>query len=232
MSPAGPWLRQVVLLAADLDRALAETRSFLGLNPGVRDPEGMAALGYEHEVLAIDRTFVEIVRPLSADSPAGRVLARRGEAGFMVVLQVPSLAEVVDRAAALGIAPVMHTTYEGNPISQWHPRDLGTLAELDEMRTAEWHLLPELAATASTAVVDDVVAVTLAVPDPGGYARRWAALLAVPVEPGAPALDLAGRRIEFVEGDAGLVAIRLAGAQPACRQLCGVQVEIVGRASA
>jgi acyl-CoA synthetase (AMP-forming)/AMP-acid ligase II len=228
---APPVLRQVVLLAADLDDALRRARELLGLNPGVRDADGMAALGFEHEVLAIEETFVEIVHPLAADSPAGRVLARRGECGFMVALQVPSLDDVLVRAAAIGLAPVMHTTYEGNPISQWHPRDLGTLAELDEMRTAEWHLLPELAATGSTAVVDDVVAVEIEVPDPAGCAARWGALLGVPVDDGASALDLDGRRVEFRPGEGGLVAVRLAGRAARVDTLCGVRIEIMGTES-
>src|SRR6185369_13077383 len=113
-----PALRQVVLLARDLEGALQETKSFLGLRKGIRDAESMAALGFEHEVLAIDETFVEIVSPLSADSSPGWLLAKRGEGGYMVVLQVSDLDALVARAAAIGLKPVLHSEFEGNPMSQ------------------------------------------------------------------------------------------------------------------
>jgi hypothetical protein len=225
-------LRQVVLLAEMLDGALADARAFLGLKPGVRDVEGMAQLGFEHEVLAIDQTFVEIVSPLSADSSSGRLLARNGECGYMVVLQVPSLDGVVQRAAGLGLSPVMHTAFEGNPISQWHPRDLGTLAEIDEMRTAEWHFFPELAATGSTAVVNDVVAVEIAVAHPAACAARWAAVLGLDHREGSPAVELSSGRLEFVPGTGGLRTVRLSGDVPAARELCGVRFEIAPRSAA
>jgi Glyoxalase-like domain len=178
-----PALRQVVLLARDLARSLDETRAFLGLRPGIRDEHGMAQLGFEHEVLAIDHTFVEVVSPLSPDSSSGRLLARRGESGYMVVLQVADLDAVLARGAGIGLTPILHEVFEGNPMTQWHPRDLGTLAEIDEMRVAEWHFCPALSDTGCTEVVADIVAVDIAVPDPAGYARRWATLLGLEPDP-------------------------------------------------
>lgn len=224
-----PALRQVVLMTADLTTALAEARSFLGLNPGVRDEAGMAEIGFEHEVLAVDNTFVEIVSPLSAETSAGRLLARRGDNGFMVVCQVADSAALIERSKQLGIAPVLTSVYEGNPLTQWHPRDLGTLAEIDEMRSDEWHLEAALRPTASTDVVRDIVAVEVAVPDPAGCAARWAALLGLDVEPGACRLSLAGRQLRFVPaepGREGLVAVELQASDPAraaaSATLCGV----------
>ena len=38
--PPLPALRQVVLLAADLNSVLQQARDYLGLNPGVREEEG------------------------------------------------------------------------------------------------------------------------------------------------------------------------------------------------
>jgi Glyoxalase-like domain len=230
-----PLLRQVVLLTGDLTRTLAQTKSALGLNDGVRDESGMAGLGFEHEVLAIDQTFVEIVSPLSEDSSSGRLLRRSGECGYMVAIQVEDADAVVARAAEIGLKPVMQTVYEGNPLTQWHPRDLGTLAEIDEMRSgADWHFCPELSDTGSTSVVEDIVAVELAVPDPAAYAQRWATLLGLDVPPGGTSLGLDGRELRFVPsaaGREGLVTVELAatpgGAVPTQRTLCGVRFSIV-----
>ncbi|MET0133658.1 MAG: VOC family protein [Kibdelosporangium sp.] len=227
-----PSLRQVVLLTGDLPATLTRARSALGLNDGVRDESGMAALGFEHEVLAIDQTFVEIVAPLSEDSSPGRLLRRAGECGYMVAIQVDDADAVVARAAAIGLKPVMRTVYEGNPLTQWHPRDLGTLAEIDEMRSgADWHFCPELSDTGSTDVVTDIVAVELAVPDPAGYARRWATLLALDIPNGSTSLDLGGRELRFVpsaEGRDGLVTVELAATAGAAEHtLCGVRFSVV-----
>ncbi len=231
--PSLPALRQVVLLARDLTGALDEARGFLALNPGIRDAASMAALGFEHEVLAIDETFLEVVSPLTAESSAGRLLAARGEGGYMVVLQVPDLDALVDRAAGLDLKPILHETFEGNPMSQWHPRDLGTLAELDEMRVADWHFCPALSDTGSTAVASDIVAVELAVPDPEAYARRWAVLLAITLDPGETTLPLGAGELRFVplgDGAPGLRRVRLAaspGTADTTATLCGVRFEVL-----
>jgi catechol 2,3-dioxygenase-like lactoylglutathione lyase family enzyme len=225
-----PMLRQVVLLAADLPRAITEARSFLGLHQGVRDAEGMADIGFEHEVLAIDQTFVEIVTPLSADTSPGRLLARQGECGYMVVVQVADLDAVMARAEGAGLAPIMHTTFEGNPISQWHPRDLGTLAEIDQISSGiAWHLCPALSDTGSTDVVTDITAVGIAVPDPPAAARRWALLLGLTVDQGSTGVVVGGQRLDFVPRDDrgdGLRTVALAARDQAApvaeRDLCGV----------
>jgi hypothetical protein len=228
-----PALRQIVLLAEDLAGALTDTKAFLGLRTGIRDEAAMAKLGFEHEVLAIDETFVEIVSPLSPDSSPGRLLARRGEGGYMVVLRVADLDAVVARAAELGLKPVLHSEFEGNPMSQWHPRDLGTLAEFDEMRVAEWHFCPELSDTGSTDVVADIVAVDIAVADPAGQARRWATLLGVELADGATTVALGARELRFVStahGN-GLCAVTLSTSRPETDEdqatICGVEFSLV-----
>lgn len=124
-----PRLRQLVLLVPDLEPALAETRAAFGFGAGVREEEGMAALGFAHEVLSFADTFLEVCAPLAEDSPASRLVARRGPLGYMVVVQVDDLDAVVARAAEIDVAPLLVEPYAGTRISQWHPRDLGTLAE-------------------------------------------------------------------------------------------------------
>ena len=196
-----PALRQIVLLAGDLNSALTDVRTFLGLSPGIRAEADMAALGFEHEVLAISQTFVEVVSPLTAASSGGRLLARHGEAGYMVAVQVSDLAAVVARGARLGLTPILQDVVDGNPITQWHPRDLGTLAEIDEIAAGhDWHFCPELSDTGATGTVSDLVSVDIAVADPAACAQRWAALLGLPPPSGAR-LDLARGSIHFVAAD-------------------------------
>ncbi|MET3807733.1 hypothetical protein ABIB25_004760 [Nakamurella sp. UYEF19] len=231
-----PMLRQVVLMTGQLDDALERTRSWLGLHAGIREVQAMAQWGFEHEVLAIDETFVEIVSPLAADSGPGRLLAARGDSGYMVVLQVPNLQLVVDRAAAAGITPVVRDVLDGNPISQWHPRDLGTLAEIDEIEPGgSWHFCPALSDTGSSEVVSDLASVEIAVTDPAGYAARWATLLDLPLDDGATDLVLAQGRLCFVriqEAGRGLTSATFTAAPgtPAGeRTVCGVRLIVSER---
>jgi hypothetical protein len=230
--PELPALRQVVLLAADLPTTLDRTRALLGLRPGIRAEREMAALGLVHEVLAVRDTFIEVVSPLSPDTSAGRLLARHGDCGYMVVLQVADVEAVVERGRAIGLKPIVHELFEGNPMTQWHPRDLGTLAEFDEMRVAEWHFCPALSDTGCTDVVGDIVSVDIAVPDPARYAQRGAALLGLDLPPGQTRLALGRGEIAFVldANGTGLRAVRLSASAPAAAGLadvlCGVAFSV------
>ena len=210
-----PALRQLVFLAADLDATLAVAERELGLKPpGVQDVDGMAALGFVHEVRTIEHTFLEFTAPLAADAVPGKLVARRGDVGFMLVVQVADVDATVGRAAARGLRPVFTAPYEGHTITQWHPRDFGTLAEFDQIRPADtWHMAPQIFANRNTDVVQDVVAVEVAVTDPPAVAATWAAVLDLDVPAGTTELDLSGRRVSFVALGAderqGLVAVEL-----------------------
>jgi hypothetical protein len=142
----------------------------------------MAEIGFIHEVFGFDRTYIEICQPIDPESSMGR-RAARADSGFMVVIQVDDAAAMLDRAAALELTPLFTKDLHGSPISQWHPRDFGTIAEIDEMRPSDsWHFAPAIYAARSTAVVEDIVATELAVADPEAMAQRWAAVVGAPAE--------------------------------------------------
>lgn len=229
-----PELRQIVLLTGDLTGSLASARVDFDVPEGVRDVEGMAAIGFTHEVFGFDRTYVEICEPIDTDSPLGRKVASKGDSGFMVVVQVDDSAAMLGRAKSLGIEPLFVKDFHGSPISQWHPRDFGTIAEFDQMIPADsWHLAPEVYGSRSTSIVQDIVAVDLSVPDPAGMAARWARVIGGEVGADGASVDAGGRAIRFttVEGVSGVVAV-------ACRatdrarvgesiHLCGVDFNLV-----
>lgn len=200
-----PALRQLVFLAAELEPTLAAARSELGLREGVDDAEGMAELGFVHQVLTIDRTFLEFTAPSGPDTMPGKLVAKRGDLGYMVVIQVVDVEAAKERAAGLGLKPVFETPYEDHTITQWHPRDFGTLAEIDQIRPADtWHMAPRIFETGCTDIVGDVTAIELAVRDPAATAATWSTVLDVPVGAdgadgaGGASLDLSGRVVRFV----------------------------------
>ncbi len=238
-APTLPRIRQVVLLVPDLDAALDEARSAFGFAPGARDAASMAELGFEHEVCAFGDTFVEICAPLSEDSVPGRLVARRGAIGYMLVVQVPDLQVAVDRAAAADLAPLFAQDFEGNRISQWHPKSLGTLAELDEISPPEsWHFAPRVFDASSTDVARDVVAADIAVPDPTATARAWSHVLGVePADATSFALGPTVLRLVPAAGEAtGLVAVDVVAADASrigdVIHLGGVDFRLVEGASA
>ncbi len=205
-----PRIRQVVLLVPDLDDTLTQARDAFGFTSGTRDPESMAELGFVHEVLSFADTFLEICAPMTPDSVPGRLVERRGAIGYMLVVQVADLQAAVDRAADIDVAPLFAQDFEGNRISQWHPKVLGTLAELDQVDPPEsWHFAPRIFEASCTDVARDIVAADLAVPDPEAMARTWSQVLDVPLTD-ATALSLDRTTLRFVpasEGVAGLVAV-------------------------
>jgi hypothetical protein len=213
-SPALPSVRQLVFLAADLPSTLAAARAEFGLNEGIDDAEGMAKLGFIHQVLTIDQTYLEFTAPLAPDTMPGKLVARRGDLGYMVVIQVEDIDATTARAAARGLKPVFEELYEDNTITQWHPRDFGTLAEIDQIRPADsWHMAPRIFKTGSTEVVGDFVAIELAVRDPAAVIATWADVLDIPVGGDGASLDLSGRTVRFVQstegGREGLITVEL-----------------------
>jgi catechol 2,3-dioxygenase-like lactoylglutathione lyase family enzyme len=211
-----PRLRQVALLVPDLEAALAEVRAAFGATEGTRDPEEMAALGFEHEIVSFTDTFLELCSPLPSETttPAQRLLERRGACGYLLDVQVPDLDAVVARAAEAGIAPLFNEPFGAGRISQWHPRAMGTLVELDEVAPPEsWHYAPEIFERAATDVATDVVGAEVAVADPASVAATWGRLL--DVRPDGETLRLGPSTVRFIEGDEGLRAVDVAATDPA-----------------
>lgn len=212
-----PTIRQVVVLVPDLDEAIAQARDTFGFASGTRDPESMAELGFEHEVCSFGDTFLEIVAPTTPDSAHGRLVASKGAVGYMLVVQVADLQAVIARAAELGIAPVLAQPFEGNEMSQWHPRSLGTLAEIDQMSDPDsWHFAPRIFDASCTDVARDIVGSDLAVPDPEEMARTWSTVLDLPLTD-PTTLTLRGTTLRFVpsvDGARGLVAVDVVATDP------------------
>jgi hypothetical protein len=94
-------LRQVALVARDLEPVVEAVRHELGLDDTepFRDP-GIAAFGLHNAVMEVGDTFLEVVSPVRPDTTAGRYLERRGgDGGYMVIFQVDDLAAARARIA-------------------------------------------------------------------------------------------------------------------------------------
>jgi hypothetical protein len=209
-----PRLRQAVLAADDLDAAVARLREALPLGDPFHDPN-VAHFGLRNAVMALGDTFVEVVSPVRGDAPARRHLDRRGDGGYMLMLQLDDLEGARRRARERGIREVWSVELPDVVDVHLHPRDMGAaIVALDRCDPPEgWRWGgPAWEGTApATVAAGALTGATLRATDPDAMAARWAAVLGRPVEDGTTIpLDLGGR-LRFVEGpDDGIEAFHAA----------------------
>jgi hypothetical protein len=175
-------LRQVALVARDLEATVDDLRAVFDLEVAFRDP-GVAAFGLVNAVLAVGDTFLEVVSPVRDDASAARLLARRGgDAGYMVIVQTEDLAAARERMRREKVRIVFeHTHPAGHTATiHLHPSDVGgAILSLDESKpAASWDWAgPDWERHAKTRVVSALAAATLASDDPAGLAAHWGSLL-------------------------------------------------------
>ena len=209
-------LRQVVLVARDLDAVAGQLRAALDLAAPFHDP-GVAQFGLRNAVMALGDPFVEVVSPTQPGTAAGRRLERLGgDGGYMAMVQVGDLAAARARVAALGVRVVWSADLPGIAGTHLHPKDTGgTLLSLDAADPSASWAWAGPGWTGGAPAHDDraVTGATIAAREPAAVAERWRALLERPPRAGDPdtvALD-GGGTVRFVPGDAGLVAVAVAG---------------------
>ncbi len=204
-------LRHIVLATDDLAADVTRAREGFGLAAGIADAGAMREFDLEHEVLVLGSTYLEILAPLGnrPELPGAKFLARGGPGGYMLDLQVNDLDLVLGRAVRLGLTPVMRDVYRGNHICQLHPRDFGTLLEVDQIVGAkDWHWDAEFPAGLRAAERARPTAAAIAVPDPVGMAARWAEVFGG--ELAVDRVELDGVAVSFVP---------VAGARPGLRSV-------------
>ena len=70
-------LDHVAIAVRDLDEALSEYKRLYGSEPLYR--ELVPEQGVEEAMVAVGGSFIQLLQPLSPDSPVGRFISRRGE---------------------------------------------------------------------------------------------------------------------------------------------------------
>jgi len=213
-------VRQVALVARELDPVVADLCAVLGLEVAFRDP-GVAEFGLRNAVLAVGRRFLEVVSPVRPDATAARYLERHGgDGGYMVLVQTADLAADRTRLAALGVRIVWQATLDDIAAVHLHPRDVGgAIVSLDQPAPpASWRWGgPAWEATVRTDVVRDLVGVTIEATDPAALAARWSAVLGTSPPPDHGVLALDRSEIRFVRSSRGdrIGAVRLVAADAA-----------------
>lgn len=205
-------LRQVALVAADLEEAVTALRGELGLAEPFRD-RGVDAFGLDNVVFALGDTFLEIVAPNRAGTTAGRLLDKRGAGGYMAIFQLSDLGAARRRAAEAGVRTVWQADHPDIAGTHLHPKDMpGAMVSLDWADPpGSWHW----AGPAWTGRVPDhapggIRGVTVEVGDPPATALRWAEVLGVGVAADGMTVAVDGGVLRFVEGERGIVDVSVA----------------------
>lgn len=133
-------MRQICLVAADLDAVEADLSAVFGLEVCHRDP-GVGRFGLHNFLMPAGNNFLEVVAPMEGetDTAGGRFLERRGgDGGYMVIMQCDDVDAARERVRGLGIRLVMDAGRGENQGIQLHPKDLpGAIAELRQNEGAE-----------------------------------------------------------------------------------------------
>jgi hypothetical protein len=202
--PVPVRLRQVVLITDDLAAVTAVVERDLGLTDPFTDP-GVSEFGLENRVYPAGDCFLEVITPITDDSPGARYLARRGgdDGGYMAIFQFAERSVPRQRACDLGIRIVWRADLEDVSGTHLHPSDMGSaIVSLDWADPPEsWRWAgPAWRGGAPAGCRGGVTSLTVAASDPGKVSARWAEVLG----PGARLEDTtvhladAGQKLSFV----------------------------------
>ena len=181
-------LRQICLVAQDLEPAVDTLCDVLGLQVCHRDP-GVERFGLHNALMRIGNRFIEVVAPLPGprgqNTAATRHLARLGgDGGYMVILDTNAMARWRAQAAGLGIREASFHQVEGYTGLQLHPRDTGgALLEInhtqgnDALAGGYWPAGPHWQDAPDSSAGVALQGASLSGPHARGLCQRWAALL-------------------------------------------------------
>jgi hypothetical protein len=220
-------LRQIALVAHDLEPVAAQLNAVFGLKIAFRDP-AVGIFGLINAVMPVGGEFLEIVQPFAADASAGRYLKRRGgDAGYMLIFEVPDALAHRGRLAGQGLRIIAQHTTPAYTFTHFHPGDFnGVLTSIDTAgdgsswreRISDWP--PAGKSWREALAPPDIVGIvgaSVQTRDPETAAQRWSELLQV--ERDGTGLLLDGAVIHFVSpidsDGTGIVGIDIAVADPA-----------------
>ena len=224
-------LRQICLVAAELEPVIQDLTDILGINRCYVDP-GVGKFGLENTLMPIGRNFLEVVAPVEEGTAGGRYLDRRqGNGGYMVITQADSREtqkEVRQNALDHGVRVAFESERGDWNLCQLHPGDmiaafLEIESDAENDFTGYWH--PVGGNGWQDQVKQDVTVdwtgVELQSADPVSLAELWGNVAGLPVSRQGDTLSMAfnNANVRFVEAQDG----RGAG-------LSGIDVKVADRA--
>lgn len=196
-------LRQIAFVAEDLPTARRQLQQLLVLDEPFRDP-GVAAFGLDNAVFVFGDQFIEIVSPMQDGTAGARHLKRRGDSGYMLLLQTADLRRDRDRFRTLGAREIWCAEHADIAAVHLHPKDVGgAIVSVDQpMPAASWRWGgPRWRLQDGNRAAQLIVGVTLEADEPQVMASRWAQLFGLGVthrHDGTATLALHDGELRFV----------------------------------
>jgi len=197
-------IRQIVFVVRDLATTSRHLAELLALDPPFRDP-GVAEFGIDNAVYAFGDQFIELISPIKDGTAAGRHLERRGEGGYMLILQTDDFGRDRARIRALDVRTVWEKELPDIRAMHLHPKDIGgAIVSIDQpVPAASWRWGGAWRRQEGRRGDQRVVAVTVEVTRQRERAQRWAQVL------GLDAMPAEGEeRIGLTQGSIGFVPDR------------------------
>lgn len=221
-------LRQVCLVAQDLDTVVGDLCAVLDLQVCHRDP-GVERFGLCNALMRIGTSFIEVVAPSREGTAAGRHLQRLGgNGGYMVILDTDDIGHWQRHVDGLGVRVASLLEVPGYTGLQLHPADTGgALLEINHTPGGEslsgpyWPAGPHWQTAPPGGLATSLMGVILQSAEPLRLAQRWSAVLQRPLtqdtDPLTIVLDDASS-LRFAAGAAGsrdrLACVEVQAADP------------------
>ncbi|KAF1986854.1 hypothetical protein K402DRAFT_331986 [Aulographum hederae CBS 113979] len=126
-------LRQIALVAKDLKKAEQQLTHVIGTEVIYVDP-GVEQWGLKNILVAIGGDVVEVVSPFKDGTTAGRLLSKRGDGGYMIIMQTVDATKQRNYIESKGLSKVIWSHESNQSVAyQYHPRGIqgGMMPELD-----------------------------------------------------------------------------------------------------
>ena len=209
-------LRQICLVAPQLEPVIADIAEIMGLSVCYRDGN-VAKYGLVNALLPVDTILLEVVSPFREGTAAGRFLDKTGgRGGYMAIFCCDDPDARGKRANDMGVRTanvITHAPYHG---VQLHPRDCrAAFIEFNHTEGSDDVLGPYPPAgpdwhrSIRKDVTQALTGVELQSPDPQGLAEHWGRIIGVAVsknDNGVPELKLPNASFRFVKGDSEIMS--------------------------
>ncbi len=204
-------LRQICLVAPDLEPVIADIAAIMGLNVCYRDGN-VAKYGLVNALLPVDTILLEVVAPFKDGTAAGRFLEKtKGRGGYMAIFCCDDPDTRAANANRIGVRTanvIDHPPYHG---VQLHPRDcraafieFNHTAGSDDILGAYPPAGPDWQKSIRKDVTLALSGVEMRSSDPRGLAEHWGRIIGIPVakaQGGEAELKLPNCSMTFVRGD-------------------------------
>jgi len=217
-------LRQVALVARDLDATVDELCSRLGLRVCFNDP-GVALFGLHNALMMIGDQFLEVVAPTKDGTTAGRLLDKRdGDGGYMAIYEVDDLDAREAALTDLGVRIVWRGDLPEIRGRHLHPADVGgAIVSVDQpVPNGTWKWAgDDWVAFQEVDLVSGIAGIVVGANDPDAMSGRWRqcgvnhAVTFRPAGPRGEGID----GLDLIASDRSRVGEELA--------ICGVTIRLV-----